>query len=134
MANEKTVLVVEDSSTQALALRMTLEQAGLNTLHAQNGREGISMAQEFLPDVIVMDVEMPEMNGFEAAMYLKADDLTAHIPIVILTAHDNESFLRNGMNTGAIDFIPKDIFSGSVLLDTLHQLGVFENPDGEHDS
>jgi CheY-like chemotaxis protein len=103
---------------------MTLEQVGLNALHALNGKQAISMAQEFLPDVIVMDVEMPIMNGFEAAMYLKSDDLTAHIPIIILTAHDNETFVRSGMNTGAIDFIPKDIFSGTVLLDTLEQLGV----------
>ncbi len=120
----KTVLIVEDSPTQALRLRTLLEQEGLKVLCASNGQAGVSMAQRCVPDVIVLDVEMPGMNGFETCGRLKRNARTADIPIVMLTVRDDVATLLEVIDLGAIDFIPKDVFSEATLLETLRQLRV----------
>lgn len=118
----KTILIVEDSPAQALALKHLLREEGLRVLWAPDGLVGVTLAQQFMPDAIVLDVEMPRMGGFEACRRLKEDDQTADIPIVMLTVRDDADTALRGMDLGAIDFIPKDAFSGSVLLETLRQL------------
>ena len=120
----KTVLIVEDSPAQALALEHLLKEEGLQVLRASNGRSGVAMAQQHAPDVIVLDIEMPEMNGFEACKCLKEDPQTADIPIVMLTVRNETVMAMQGIDMGAIDFIPKDAFSGPVLLETLRQLHI----------
>lgn len=122
--NYKTVLIVEDSPAQALALQQVLEQEGLQVLWASDGRIGVAMAQQQIPDVIVLDIEMPEMNGFEACRHLKENARTSSIPIVMLTVHADPTALMQGIDLGAIDFIPKDAFSESVLVETLRQLHI----------
>ncbi len=121
---QKTVLIVEDNPVQALALRGWLEREGLRVLHATNGRIGVSMAQQHVPDVVVLDIEMPEMNGLEACKRLKEEPETAGIPIVMLTVREEAATVLQGLDLGAIDFIPKDVFSEIVLLETLRQLGI----------
>jgi DNA-binding response OmpR family regulator len=120
----KTILIVEDSPAQALALKHLLREEGLRVLWAPDGLVGVTLAQQFMPDAIVLDVEMPRMGGFEACRRLKEDDQTADIPIVMLTVRDDADTALRGMDLGAIDFIPKDAFSGSVLLETLRQLHI----------
>lgn len=122
-----TVLIVEDSPVQALALRQMLEQKGLRVLRAMDGRVGIAMAERYLPDAIVLDVQMPEMDGIEACRRLKQDPRTKDIPIVMLTAHGEPATLVQGLDLGAVDFIPKDAFSDKVLLETLRQLKVLDD-------
>lgn len=128
--NHKTVLVVEDSPVQAAALAQFLEKQGLHVLHAPNGRIGITMARQHAPDAIVLDIEMPEMGGFEACRRLKEDAQTADIPIVMLTVRSEPAMLEQGIDWGAIDFIPKDAFSYTVLLETLRQLYLLEGDQG----
>jgi DNA-binding response OmpR family regulator len=124
METRKRVLVVEDSLAQAHVLRQALEREGVIVFHAPNGRIGVSMAQRLVPDAIVLDIEMPEMNGLEACQQLKADARTADIPVVMLTVRDEVTMATQGLDLGAIDYIPKDAFSTSVLLETLRQLHV----------
>ena len=120
MANaQKTVLIIEDSPTQALSLQLLLENEGLSVLHAPDGTRGIQLAQELIPDAIVLDVELPGISGFEVAVILSSHHLTRHIPIIILTKLDDSVSLRKGLILGAHDFIPKDIFADAVLLETL---------------
>ncbi len=123
----RTILIVEDSPIQALALQQMLEQKGLRVLRAMNGRSGLMMAERYLPDVIVLDIQMPEMDGLEACRHLKQNPLTQNIPIVMLTAHTDPDLLMRGIDLGAIDFIPKDAFSDTVLLETLRQLKVLDD-------
>ena len=122
--NPKTVLIVEDTQAQALVLEYFLKEEGLQVLWAADGRTGVLMAQQHAPDVIVLDVNMPEMDGFEACRRLKEDAHTADIPIVMLTVHDDAATALQGIDLGAIDFIPKDALSGPVLLETLRQLHI----------
>ena len=123
---QKCVLIVEDSSAQALAKLLLLEDSGLRVLWARNGQEGVEMAKRFLPDAIVLDVEMPEMNGYEVCRELRSDDRTSNIPIIMHTVRDSAEDVLQGINLGATDFIPKDAFSGPVLLATLKELKILE--------
>jgi two-component system sensor kinase FixL len=118
----KTALIVEDSPVQALSLLKLLESQGLNVICAPNGVAGLELAHEHHPDVIVLDIHMPEMDGLEACRRLKQNNITSAIPVVLLTVHSESDVLLAGLELGAIDFIPKDTFSDIVLLATLRQL------------
>jgi two-component system cell cycle response regulator DivK len=82
----KTVLLADDHEDNRVALQLMLEQAGYRTLGARDGREAVDMANEHLPDLIVMDLAMPALDGREATRLLKADARTTAIPVVMLTA------------------------------------------------
>lgn len=134
---QKCVLIIEDSSAQALAKLLLLEDSGLRVLWARNGWEGLEMAGRFAPDAIVLDVEMPEIDGFEVCRRLKTDPQTANIPVIMHTVRDFAPDMLLSFDMGAIDFIPKDGFSGPVLLATLQELKVLETSGstrGERDS
>jgi len=126
MANEpNTVLIVEDSPVQATSIGYHLQQKGLCVVYAPDGQAGVYLAKRYLPDAIILDLEMPRMNGLEACRQLKADPKTADIPVIILTLHaDRADLVMSGIDEGAIDFIPKDSFADAVLLETLRGLGV----------
>jgi len=126
-AKRNTVLIVEDSAVQAMALQQLLEQKGLSVLRARDGRVGVAMAEQYRPDMIVLDVQMPEMDGLEACRQIKQNPQTRDIPIVILTAYAEPLLAQQGLGGGAIDFIPKDAFSDTVLLETLHQLHILDD-------
>lgn len=126
----KTVLIVEDSPAQALALEHLLEEHGLRVLWAPDGQAGIALAHQHLPDVIVLDIEMPRMGGFEACRRLKEDARTADIPVVMFTIRDDAMTALRGIDLGAVDFIPKDAFSNTVLLETLRQLHILPDTAG----
>jgi CheY-like chemotaxis protein len=125
--NEKIILLVEDSPTQALHLKSILEGQGLRTECAGDGHTGILLAQEMAPMAVILDVELPDMNGFQVSRVLKASAQTASIPIIILTHHDTPDALSKGMDVGIVDFIPKDIFSDAVLLETLKQMKIIQD-------
>ncbi len=125
----KTILIVEDSPAQALALEHLLRDEGLQVLWATDGQAGLELAQQHLPDAIVLDVEMPRMGGFEACRHLKQDPRTVDIPVVMLTIRDDATTALRGIDLGAVDFIPKDVFSGPVLVETLRQLQILPRVD-----
>ena len=120
--SKKRILVVEDSPTQALHMQTLLEEAGVEVLLAPDGVMGLEMAQEMLPDLIVLDVQMPGMNGFQVCRKLKVERATKDIPIIMFTRHDEQEAVVLGLQTGAVDYIPKDAFADAVLLETLRQM------------
>jgi CheY-like chemotaxis protein len=122
------VLIIEDSPVQALALQRMLELRGLNVRYAPDGQAGIDAARQWSPDAIVLDVKVPHMNGFEVCRRLQADAQTSHIPIIMLTIHNNSLALRQSICLGAIDFIPKGDFANAALLETLRQLHILSEP------
>jgi DNA-binding response OmpR family regulator len=113
------VLLVEDSRTQALRLRLELLRYGLEIDIAQTGKAGLEAARAAHPDAII-----PELDGYSVCRTLKADPATAHIPIVMLTHRDQANDALAGLETGALDYIPKDAFAAQNLLAALQQLGV----------
>ena len=96
------VLIVDDNERNLRLARDVLRFAGFRTVEAGSGGEGISLAIEHLPDVILMDIRLPDMDGTEAARRLKDDEKTSHIPIVALTSlamkGDREWFLATGFD------------------------------------
>lgn len=120
----RTVLIIEDSPTQALHLQALLEQEGLNVVLAEDGRIGLEVAQQLQPDLIILDLQMPEMNGFQVCRRLKDEDRTASIPVIMFTRHDDREAVVLGLQLGAVDYIPKDAFADAVLLETLRQMGL----------
>jgi len=101
MADEL-VLIVDDNEKNLRLARDVLRFAGFRTVEAASGGEGVSQAIEHLPDVILMDIRLPDMEGTEAARQLKDDERTAAIPVVALTSlamkGDRESFLAAGFD------------------------------------
>jgi DNA-binding response OmpR family regulator len=120
----KTILVIEDSATQALHLQALLAEAGLQVVCAQNGRAGLKMAHQAHPDLIVLDVQLPDMNGFHVCQDLKSQNDTQRIPIIMLTRHNDPEAVVLGLQTGVVDYIPKDAFADAVLIETLRQMGL----------
>jgi putative two-component system response regulator len=102
-----TVLVVDDEYSGRQTLESILEGEGYNIEMAENGMEAIEKAKKILPDVILLDVMMPGMTGFEVCKIIRNDPLLAEIPIIILTALDDRESLLNALKAGADDFISK---------------------------
>ena len=114
MAEEKkTVLIVEDEKNIVDILRFNLQRAGYETLEAYDGADGLSKARSGRPDLILLDVMLPEMDGFQVCRALREDG--DHVPVIILTAREDESDKVLGLETGADDYITKP-FSMRELL------------------
>jgi len=113
-ASEQTILVVEDSPTQALLLEALLSETGHNVLWALDGRQGLAMARQMQPDLIILDLEMPELNGDEVLRRLKAEPALQHIPVVIVSVLDDIDRVAMCIELGAEDYLPKPV--NAVLL------------------
>ena len=105
-----TVLVVEDDAELREILQAEFELEGLVALTATNGSEAVTAARELKPDLILMDLMMPVMDGIEATKIVKGNEETKHIPIIMLTAAGNKEDIVAGLEAGAIDYITKPFF------------------------
>ena len=108
------VLCVDDDHGQRLLLSFLLERQGLEVKTANDGKEGVAIAQTWLPDLILMDLMMPGMDGFEATEILRADDRTAHIPILALTAFGEENMQSKARAAGMNGFVLKTILPADL--------------------
>jgi twitching motility two-component system response regulator PilH len=111
-----TVLIVDDSRTVVHALRVMLEQGRYRTLEAGDAEAGIEMAKMYQPDLIIMDILMPGMNGFQATRLLRKDPLTQGIPIIVISGSEQATEQYWSMRLGASDFIAKPIRRGDLFL------------------
>jgi len=105
-----TVLIVEDDEDLREILQAEFELEGLTVLTSANGSEAVITARQLKPDLILMDVIMPVMNGIEATKIIKKDKETRHIPILILTVADKKEDVVEALEIGAIDYITKPFF------------------------
>lgn len=103
------ILIVDDSPTETYRFREILEKHGHQVLEAANGADGVAMARAELPDLVLMDVVMPGLNGFQATRQLTKGEDTAHIPIVIVTTKDQETDRVWGKRQGARDYLTKPV-------------------------
>ncbi len=116
-----TILIVEDSQTERQVLRKMLERGGHLVIAATDGVEGIAMARQNKPDLILMDVVMPGQNGFQTTRQLSRDPATQHIPIIIVTTKDQETDRVWAKRQGASDYLVKPVAEEELLpsIDTL---------------
>jgi two-component system, sensor histidine kinase and response regulator len=105
----KRILCIEDDPAMRMTVRLMLEVAGYDMEEADDGKTGVELALKILPDLIICDIRMPGMDGFETLEELRKYESTAHIPFIFLTGEDPRTHLRKGMNLGANDFLLKPV-------------------------
>lgn len=110
----KKVLLVDDSST-VLLMERTLLSRSYEVVSARDGREGIDMALAEKPDLILMDVMMPRMNGLDAVRHLRSDPETSDIPVIMVSTRGELQCIESGYESGCNDYVTKP-FSGVELL------------------
>lgn len=103
------VLIADDEPDLKDLLQLQLESMGCRVLTAFDGLDTLSIASLNLPNLILLDVMMPVMDGFEVCRSLKADDRTKHIPVVFLSAATHTDTVKKGMNCGADDYLTKPV-------------------------
>ena len=101
------ILIVDDSPSQLMGIRRIVESLGHEALVAEDGAAGVEAAKRELPDLILMDVVMPNLNGFQATRSITRDPATKHIPVILVTTKDQETDKVWGMRQGARAYITK---------------------------
>ncbi len=101
------ILIVDDSPSQLAGIRRIVEKLGHQPLTAEDGQAGVDAANRELPDLILMDVVMPNLNGFQATRSISREATTKHIPVVLITTKDQETDRIWGMRQGARGYLTK---------------------------
>lgn len=109
MADAKRILLVEDNEDNLAVYRAILEYAGYQVLEARDGEAGVDQARYGNPDLILMDISIPKIDGFEATRILKSDPATRNIPIVALTAHAMDEDRELARDVGCDGFLAKPV-------------------------
>ncbi len=109
----RTVLLVEDDPALALGLRDTLEFEGFRVLHADRGEQGLLLAAQAHPDCIILDLTLPDLNGYQICERVRRTDL--HTPIIMLTARSQEADKIRGLDAGADDYVTKPFSVGELV-------------------
>lgn len=109
------VLVVDDSPVEMTRFRDMLGKYDFEVIEAYDGEVGCAKAAEHLPDVILMDIVMPEMNGFQATRKITRDEKTAHIPVIIISTKDQETDRVWGKRQGAKEYLVKPVSEDELM-------------------
>lgn len=118
------VLVVDDSQLQQRFLQEVLGRDRFEFLLADNGAEGVARAREALPDIILMDIEMPVLDGLAAAQQIRDDDATAFIPIIMVTSRGEADYMESAFVGGCNDYITKPVHADELLAKIASLTGV----------
>ena len=132
--SDQKILVVDDSRTQLYASQKMLEEFGFSVITAENGRTGILKARKEKPNLILMDIVMPEVNGFQATRYLTRHPETSQIPIIIVSGSTQEADKAWGLKLGARDFLTKPIEAGMLITKIIRQLEMVSLQPGSIDN
>lgn len=118
------ILIVDDVMSNVLLLKILLTKETFQVCTASNGHQCIDVTKSEKPDLILLDVMMPDINGFEVAKILKADSETQEIPIIFLTALNSPQDLVKGFQVGASDFLPKPFNKEELLIRVMHEISL----------
>ena len=120
----KTILIVEDEPRNMKLLHDLLQRFGYEIIEASDGEQGVKIAGEKIPDLILMDIMMPKMDGLEATRIIKADEKTKHIPIIALTSYAMKGDREKTIEAGCDGYIAKPIDIKEVLKAIEHYLTI----------
>jgi twitching motility two-component system response regulator PilH len=115
------ILIVDDSQSQLLGLKRIVEKLGHEVISAEDGAHGVEVAKREIPDLILMDVVMPNLNGFQATRTISKEPKTSHIPIILVTTKDQETDRVWGMRQGAKAYVTKPV-NEAELVKTINDL------------
>jgi DNA-binding response OmpR family regulator len=121
--NRKKILLVDDSSTILMMEKFILRNGPYDLVTAANGEEGVRKASEHLPDLILLDVIMPKMGGFEACRLIRSSESTSQIPIIMVTTRGEAANVEAGWANGCTDYVTKPINSIELLAKVRNFLG-----------
>ena len=129
MSLEQAILIVEDSRTEIQYLTTILTAYDIKVRVAEDGVAALQSVDKEHPTLVILDINLPKMNGYQVCKRLKRDPNTAHIPVIMLTSSDNATSTLKGLDAGVDDFIAKDEFIAENLMSTIR---VYLNlPDDE---
>jgi len=109
------VLIIDDSPTEVYQFRSILEKHGFEVVHAETGAQGVTLAKSLMPDLVLMDVVMPGLNGFQATRQITKNQTTSHIPVIIVTTKDQETDRVWGKRQGAYGYLTKPVGEAELL-------------------
>ncbi len=115
MSDKQTILVVDDEQDLLDLIEYNLKKEGFDVLKAEDGKEGIKMARKHSPDLVLLDIMMPKMDGLEVVEIMRDDDDLRRIPIIFLTARGDEKTEVEGLNKGGDDYITKPISTTKLI-------------------
>lgn len=133
MADAKKILVIDDDPTIVNQLEALLQSKGFDVIRAPGAIEGIRLAQDRKPDLILLDVMMPAMTGYQVCALLKGDAASRNIPVIMLTARAREEDRETGQKVGVNVYLKKPINADAVIAAITAQLGIEEIPLGVGD-
>ncbi|WP_374666662.1 PleD family two-component system response regulator [Acinetobacter sp.] len=116
------ILIVDDSPTETFRFKEILSKHGFEVIEASNGADGVTMAEAELPDLVLMDVVMPGVNGFQATRQISRGATTKHIPIVIVSTKDQATDRVWGKRQGASDYLTKPVDEQQLIDVIKHHL------------
>lgn len=122
-ATAQTILLVEDNEDNRIIYATALRYAGYNVLEAVTGTQGVQQARANQPDLILMDISVPELDGWEATAVLKADPRTQRIPVVAVTAHALPGDEERSLQAGCDGYLAKPIPPATLIADVDRRLG-----------
>jgi CheY-like chemotaxis protein len=125
------ILVVDDERRNRQLLEVLLAAEGYDVLSAEHGGQGLVMAAEHAPDLILLDVMMPGMDGYQVTATLKRDARTRHIPVILLSALDDRNSRAHGLSAGAADFLTKPVNRAELCERVKHWLQPPEQGEDE---
>lgn len=108
-ARRARILIVDDDANNRLLLQVMLANEGYEIVTASAGTEALDLVQQLPPDLIVLDVMMPGMDGYQVAARIKTNPATRHIPVIMLTALSDKNSMMHGLNAGAEEFLTKPV-------------------------
>jgi len=126
-AKENSVLIVDDNVNNLQVLGATLRDEGYKVLIAKNGKMAISIVYQYMPDIILLDIMMPEMNGYETAKRLKSDRETELIPIIFMSAKNDEDSIIKGFDSGGQDYVSKPFIQKELIARVETHLKISKN-------
>ncbi|MCY7312229.1 MAG: twitching motility response regulator PilH [Pseudoxanthomonas sp.] len=115
------ILIVDDSPSQLLGIQRIVEKLGHQSITAEDGAAGVEVAKRELPDMVLMDVVMPNLNGFQATRTLSRDASTRHIPVILVTTKDQDTDRMWGLRQGAKAYLTKP-FSEDELAEVIERI------------
>jgi len=115
-SNSNTILIVDDSPSNLQLLSQFLESEGYNIKLTLSGKFVLKFVQKVIPDLILLDINMPDMDGFEVCQQLKSMPETQYIPIIFISAYNNVSDRIKALEVGGIDYISKPLHTGEVVI------------------
>ncbi len=119
-----TILIVDDVDANVLLLRLLISKAGFRTITASSGREALKIIKETPPDLILLDIMMPDMDGYEVAKELSATENYSEIPIIFLSALNSSEDIVKGFKLGAADYVSKPFNKDELLIRVNHQISL----------